>query len=277
MNKFNTLNTRIITAIFFGIIVIALLNINYITLSIFLLLTGFLTSLEFYKIKGLFNSNQTYIIIAAILTGVFPGLFQIWFSVLNDKWFILLLILVIIYSIIKVLDLYFNFKNEDSNNISILGEGILYIGIPIRLILYVIRPEDFILHKLIFILILLIWANDSFAYFAGNLFGKRKLMPSVSPKKTIEGLIGGAVMTLVTAIILYFIFNIFDIYFFIITAIIVSVAGTYGDLVESKLKRNYNIKDSGNLLPGHGGFLDRFDSFIYTLPYYALLLAYYIK
>lgn len=277
MNKFETLAKRSLTALIFGVIVIILLNYNYFTVSIFLLLVGFLTSIEFYKIKGLFDKKNLPITISAIATGILPGMFQIFYNVINEKWFIFLLVFIIIYSLIKIADLFYNFKNEVSNNITILGEGMLYIGLPLRLLLYLIRPEDFILHKLIFILILMIWANDTFAYLTGTMFGKRKLMPSVSPKKSLEGFIGGLILTLVTSYILFIIYDIFDITFFFLLALVVSIIGTFGDLVESRLKRLYNLKDSGNMLPGHGGFLDRFDSFIFVLPYFILLLLYYLN
>ena len=125
---------------------------------------------------------------------------------------------------------------------------------------------------------ILIWANDTFAYIIGKTWGKNKLFELVSPKKTIEGFIGGMLFTIIFAFILYksnFIFN-FENWIYI--AFIVSIFGTLGDLFESKLKRIAKVKDSGNIMPGHGGLLDRLDSVIYVAPLvYLYLILYYVS
>lgn len=120
---------------------------------------------------------------------------------------------------------------------------------------------------------LLIWANDSFAYLIGVKFGKRKLFPSVSPKKSIEGFIGGlAGVVFVSIIIAYKVYPSITIANWIIIAVMASTLGTIGDLVQSKLKRRAGVKDSGKIMPGHGGMYDRLDSIIYTSPFiYAYL------
>lgn len=125
-------------------------------------------------------------------------------------------------------------------------------------------------------LFVLIWSSDTFAYIAGRLFGKHKMFESVSPKKTWEGLIGGSILTMIFSYPLAIWFDI-PIFMNIIIALLTVVFGTVGDLVESMLKREYGIKDSGNILPGHGGILDRFDALLISLPFtticYYLLLA----
>ena len=118
----------------------------------------------------------------------------------------------------------------------------------------------------------LIWINDSFAYIIGKNFGKQKLFESVSPKKTIEGFLGGMIFTAIGS---YFISEATEILLFsnwLILGVIVSVFGTLGDLIESKYKRQAGVKDSGNLLPGHGGLLDRLDSAIFVAPFIYLFL-----
>lgn len=125
-------------------------------------------------------------------------------------------------------------------------------------------------HTMIAILCI-IWASDSFAYLAGKSFGKHKLFPSVSPKKTIEGFIGGFVGALITAIF-FSIYSQKTALVWIILAIVLVVAGTIGDLVESKFKRAGGKKDSGTILPGHGGLLDRLDSLIFASPFAYLTL-----
>jgi len=125
-------------------------------------------------------------------------------------------------------------------------------------------------------LLLLIWSNDSFAYLVGKNFGKRKLFESVSPKKTIEGFIGGVVFTVITGIVISYYSELFSITHWIILSLIASVLGTIGDLIESKFKRQANIKDSGTIMPGHGGLLDRLDSLLFVAPFVYLYIHYII-
>ena len=120
---------------------------------------------------------------------------------------------------------------------------------------------------------ILIWVNDTGAYLIGKNFGKQKLFPSVSPKKTVEGFLGGLFFSCIAS---YFIAKFTDTHLefthWLILAIIVSVFGTLGDLVESKFKRQANVKDSGVIMPGHGGLFDRLDSIIFAAPFIYLFL-----
>lgn len=113
----------------------------------------------------------------------------------------------------------------------------------------------------------IIWATDIGAYFIGRAFGKRKLWPEISPNKTVEGSIGGVVCAALVAVVYQWTTNLFDsIGFVLVITIVLSIFGQLGDLVESAFKRHYGVKDSGNILPGHGGILDRFDSLLFILP-----------
>jgi phosphatidate cytidylyltransferase len=132
--------------------------------------------------------------------------------------------------------------------------------------------------KILVSILILIWTNDTFAYVVGKSLGKNKLFPKVSPKKTIEGFIGGMFFAVISS---YLLANFFleakIIYIWLIIAIIVSVFSTLGDLIESKFKRVAGIKDSGSIMPGHGGILDRLDSIIYVVPFinlFYLILRY---
>lgn len=119
---------------------------------------------------------------------------------------------------------------------------------------------------------ILIWVNDTSAFLLGKNFGKQKLFPRVSPKKTVEGFLGGLFFSCVAS---YFIANfteLLDSTSWLIMSIIVSVFGTLGDLIESKFKRQANVKDSGVIMPGHGGLLDRLDSIIFAAPFIYLFL-----
>lgn len=125
----------------------------------------------------------------------------------------------------------------------------------------------------------LIWTNDSFAYLIGKNFGKHKLFERISPKKTIEGFIGGAVASVIVS---YFIFDYIDLlswWAWVVLAIIISVFGTLGDLVQSKFKRKADVKDSGKIMPGHGGIFDRMDSMLFssTFVFIFILLIDYVS
>ncbi|MCD8501542.1 MAG: phosphatidate cytidylyltransferase [Bacillaceae bacterium] len=120
---------------------------------------------------------------------------------------------------------------------------------------------------LIFFILFIIWSTDSGAYFIGKSFGKHKLWPHISPNKTVEGAIGGIVCAFIIGTIFYLFFPFYDSIIRIMLIIfVVSTTGQLGDFVESAIKRHYLVKDSGNILPGHGGFLDRFDSLIFVMP-----------
>jgi len=144
---------------------------------------------------------------------------------------------------------------------------VIYTALPFSFALglpkFSMAEETFTLE--VFFLFVLIWSSDSFAFFTGKFFGKHKMAPKISPKKTWEGFAGGVFFTLIIG---YFI----EMKFpdlrgnYIIVGFLVSVFAPFGDLVESQLKRNFGVKDSGNIIPGHGGILDRLDSFIICAP-----------
>ncbi len=129
---------------------------------------------------------------------------------------------------------------------------------------------------LIVAIIVMIWVNDSFAFLVGKNFGKRKLFVTISPKKTQEGFIGGLLFTLIAAYIISNYNTDFTLINWLIIGLIVSVIGTIGDLVESKFKRQANIKDSGNIMPGHGGIFDRLDSLLFAAPFVYLYINFII-
>ncbi len=120
---------------------------------------------------------------------------------------------------------------------------------------------------------ILIWSNDTFAYLIGKNFGKRKLMESISPNKTVEGFLGGMIGSLIASIIVFKFTSLYTLYIWIFLAVIVSILGTIGDLIQSKFKRKAGVKDSGTLMPGHGGLYDRLDSIIYASPFIYIFLA----
>ena len=170
-------------------------------------------------------------------------------------------ILLLIYSVLV--------KNQFTfDDVAFVILSTIYVGIGFY---YLIATRDAGLAYIIFAL-LVVWTTDSGAYFTGRRFGKNKLWPEISPNKTIEGFVGGIVIAVVAVIIMQLI-SPFDVSWgvLILIAIVSSIFGQMGDLVESAIKRHYDVKDSGNILPGHGGILDRFDSLLFVLPLLNLL------
>jgi phosphatidate cytidylyltransferase len=131
--------------------------------------------------------------------------------------------------------------------------------------------------KLVFFLLIVVWIGDAGAYYVGKTFGKTRLSPRISPKKSVEGLVGGVTTSIIAAIVIHFtFFPKFPLLHAIVAGAALSLAGVVGDLAESMWKRSAAVKDSGTLIPGHGGFLDRFDSIFFTAPmlyvYWVLIL-----
>jgi phosphatidate cytidylyltransferase len=146
--------------------------------------------------------------------------------------------------------------------------GTIYVGLGFY---YFMETRDAGL-VYIFYSLFMIWATDSGAYFIGKALGKRKLWPEISPNKTIEGSIGGVVCAVIVAV-LFSVFSDIDVSLIqlLVITIVLSIFGQIGDLVESALKRHFNVKDSGRILPGHGGILDRFDSLLFVWPLISFL------
>lgn len=160
-------------------------------------------------------------------------------------------------------------------NIGYTVLGAVYIGVPFALLEFIAFDDKQFFAGTVMGLLIMTWGNDSAAYLFGSRWGRKLLFPRLSPKKTWEGFWGGAVFTLLSAGVLSLFFKGLTPLNWLILAVIVIVFGTFGDLVESMLKRSFHAKDSGDLLPGHGGLLDRFDGFIFLLPFaaaYILLL-----
>src|SRR5690606_11308543 len=118
----------------------------------------------------------------------------------------------------------------------------------------------------------LVWANDTGAYMIGKNFGKQKLFPRISSKKTVEGFLGGLFVACIASYFIAKFAGTLNFTYWLILSIIVSVFGTLGDLIESKFKRQAGVKDSGVIMPGHGGLLDRLDSIIFVAPFFHLFL-----
>ena len=170
-------------------------------------------------------------------------------------------------------------RKDIFNTIIYSAFGHLYITLPFCLLLlisYEYKLANTIYHyAFVLAIFVFIWVNDTFAFVTGITLGKHKLLERISPKKTIEGFVGGIFFTMLAGVGFSFLFTEYNIYFWIGFALIASLFATLGDLFESLIKRTYNVKDSGQPIPGHGGILDRIDSLLFVIPaiYIFLLLT----
>ncbi len=198
---------------------------------------------------------------------------------------LVLLVIALVVSVKCILFLFY----DNIQKISISSKYLYLLG-------YIILPFIFITKisfgvndynpKIIIGLFILVWTNDTFAYIVGKSIGKNKLFEKISPKKTIEGFFGGIIFAVLAGFLIskYYIrpnpeFSQKSILIWISIAVIVGVIGTIGDLIESKFKRIAGVKDSGNIMPGHGGILDRLDSVIFVAPIIFLFyqILYYVS
>jgi phosphatidate cytidylyltransferase len=152
-------------------------------------------------------------------------------------------------------------------NIAVLVLGIIYVVIPFYLTVDLSLRNKMYLPSVAAMLIL-IWTNDTMAYFVGKKWGRKKLFERISPKKTWEGTVGGLTFTVLMGILIGLLINKGQVGFWVVSALIIGPCAIFGDLLESLFKRSLNIKDSGSILPGHGGVLDRFDAALFSIPFF---------
>jgi phosphatidate cytidylyltransferase len=175
-------------------------------------------------------------------------------------------------SCVYVIKLYKKFERKPFTNIAFTFLGIFYVAVPFALLNIATYENGFYNFEIIFGCLFILWATDTGAYFAGTFFGKSKLFERISPKKSWEGAVGGAMLAFVFAFGIANYFRSLEFWQWMVVAAIIVVGGIFGDLVESLLKRSIEIKDSGDSLPGHGGFLDRFDGLLISAPFIVAFL-----
>lgn len=228
-----------------------------------------LSCLEFYKLLGLDGNLplKTYGTLNSLF--IYSLTFLIERGDLDSNYYLLTFLTA---SAIYLIKLYIKRDKKPFTNIAFTFLGILYVGVPFALLNLATFFDSQYHYEIIFGCLLILWSSDSGAYFAGKNFGRRKLFERVSPKKTWEGSLGGALLALIVAYGLSTQFDIIPLWKWLCIAMIIVVGGTYGDLVESLFKRSLLIKDSGKSIPGHGGFLDRFDGLLIASPFIVAFL-----
>ncbi len=252
------LGLRIISGlIFIAVIIASILYSKESFYSVFYIIMLFCL----YEFKNLIGLRYNWIYLVATLTYFrFANL-----SILSANYFHFFLIISLFIPFIYQL-----FKPKISITSSKLGHFFLamaYIALPFVFLTRIPFIEDEYHPKIIIGIFILIWMSDSFAYLVGSTIGKTKLYEKISPNKTIEGAIGGLLAACITAYFMSEYIPIITRTSWLIIALIVVIFGLLGDLTESKFKREANVKDSSNFIPGHGGFLDRLDSIIFAMPF----------
>ena len=252
---------------FSGIVYIALLvGALLFSDTSFLLLFGVFFLLAVYEFCKLFQISKIAGFVTALL--ISSSFFFIHNSELNKIYLI-----VLPFSCYLIFDLFKNNFSTDHSFIQKIVHLTGYVIVPFLILTQLPFNNNEYAPFILLSIFVMIWCNDTFAYICGRLFGKHKLYERISPKKTIEGFAGGLVFTQIAAFMVFKFLPVQNISltFWLVIGLTVSIMGTLGDLIESKYKRQANVKDSGSVMPGHGGVLDRLDSIIFAAPFLFLI------
>lgn len=273
LQDLSNLSQRIIAAVIAVPAMMFCIWYSPLSLLFLLVLLSVLTQVEFYKLLKL----DSHLPLTA--WGTLCGLFLVIVTYLVERDVVSFRNYYLIVPLLTTTFFIKLFKKLDDRPFSNLGYtflGIIYVAVPFALIVELIIEEFTYKPELLTGLLVILWVNDSGAYFAGRALGKRKLFERISPKKTWEGFVGGAIFSVLAALCMGYLFPDLAIIHWLVIAFIIVITGTLGDLVESLFKRSISIKDSGSMIPGHGGFLDRFDGLLLSVPFivtYFKLLA----
>jgi len=280
-----SLKTRTATGLTFGAVMISGCLYSPLTCTILFLL---ITLLCLWELSGhvliqdgtkLVNTmRQTHL----IGIGFFFPLIVALVFIFNKDWAMPLVYFFPLIAFLFFLFELFGKSAKPFDNLGFIFLGLIYIGMPFSLLIWICSSpiEQFggVGNQFILATLFMVWASDVFAYLIGSQIGKTKMFPRISPNKTWEGTLSGVAGAILTGYLCSLVFTdlTFPLSFWIGLAFVCTIFGILGDLVESMLKRSLGIKDSGNLLPGHGGFLDRFDAFIFVIPFvYTYLVVYF--
>ncbi len=262
---------RALSALIFVIVLLGGILINeYLYVVVFLLITLIALAEAYHLFEETGNKPQKYY-------GLFLGL-TVWlltfFVARNDipsiSYFIAIFLIIFLF----IFEIY-QHREDHFLSIAFTVFGIIYVVIPMATLNFIAFSginKGVFTHKYLLALFVILWINDTGAYLIGSKFGKTKLFERISPNKTWEGTIGGAIFAFIAAYVIALYFKSLTLPEWMIFAAVTVVFGVYGDLTESWLKRRAGIKDSGTIMPGHGGLLDRFDSTLFAAPMIFLYL-----
>lgn len=269
----NDLLKRTLTGAVYVASVLVAICFNPIISSIYFGIIGIIALSEFYNVAKnkyqISNSLLAYLTAISLYTTVALYSFNIDFKIP-----LLISVVLVIANFIAAL---YQKSEKPFTSIAYTICGLIYIILPISTTNFIIQYNSEFQPLLLLSVFILAWCNDTFAYLTGVKFGKRRLFERHSPKKSWEGFVGGFIFTIIAGIVISKFSNIFAIWHWVAISIIVSSVGTLGDLVESMFKRQMGVKDSGKILPGHGGILDRFDILFIVLPIVWVYLELIVK
>lgn len=257
---------RIVTGLFGGILFISLVYLGGLWYSLLVLLLALIGLFEFLRMAHVqpfsFPGLLSYVLLLSIL---WPDLVSASWPFFHFSYLLMpILLLLLFYTVVR--------KNEfHIEHVALSIVGALYIGYGFLYIAAYRNGLDEHGFWLTILVLLGIWSTDSGAYFAGRAFGKNKLWPAISPNKTIEGAIGGLLAAFVVVLAVNAVKGVIPFNQALAIACVIGLAAQMGDLVESAIKRHFGVKDSGQIFPGHGGVLDRFDSWLIVFPILYLL------
>jgi len=260
---------RTITGIVFLIIVISAIAFNKVSFLVLFLLIQIGSMYELYTLSK--KDEISPLKIYGILVGsvIFVANFLFVNNIMSAKCFLPIIPLIIGIFIIEL----YRKSDQPFTNIGFTILGLLYIAVTLSFANYIVIDDQLNYNPhLLLGFFFLMWSYDTLAYVFGVSFGKHRLFERISPKKSWEGFIGGTLSSIGIAYIVSLLFKELSFFDWAIVALIVSIAGTFGDLVESAFKRSIDEKDSGKILPGHGGILDRFDAVFLALPLFYVYL-----
>ena len=269
--------TRTITGI---VLVLVMLTAIMASQYSFALLFLIILTASIYEFTNLFKQsevqpNKFFAYSVSII--LFATTFLIAKGIIEIKYFLGLLPF---FLMIMAAELYRK-KDKVAENIAVTIFSIIYLAIPISLISFLVFPEILSANaytpKLLIALFSLIWIYDSGAYLVGVSIGKHRLFERISPKKSWEGAIGGTLIAIAASYFISGFIPEIKLIHWIAISILTVVSSTFGDLTESMFKRYFGIKDSGNILPGHGGVLDRFDSLFFAAPVFVVYLKLFVE
>lgn len=267
--KFNLLGQRVVTALFGATAIIGGLYWGMWGYFVVFLGISFFTLWEFYKLAIMDDMAPLKI------WGSLIGIILFTLSFLIEANIIPLSYLLLIFPLLTSVFLIKLYKKDEKpfTQVAYTFLGIIYVSIPFSLLNIIVFNSGEYRFQIIFGMLFILWASDTGAYFTGILFGKKKLFKRISPKKTWEGSIGGAILALIFGYGFSMYFTDLSLIQWLFASILIVIAGVYGDLVESLFKRSISIKDSGSSIPGHGGFLDRFDGLLLASPFVAAFIS----
>ncbi|MCM4169661.1 hypothetical protein KCTC52924_02258 [Arenibacter antarcticus] len=254
---------RLLTGVVFVVLLLSAIFLSSDAFDFLFMIFGLIC---LYEYKRMVKLRGYYVFLAYL------GLWWAYIYLVQDKILINILMFATITVNFALLFYLFSGKEKLFNNLQKFLIGLFYIGGGCIFLTMIPYKDNEFAQFLIMGIFILIWVNDSFAYLVGKSIGRTKLFPSVSPKKTVEGTMGGYVFTLIAAYFMSKYETNISLMQWLILASVIVLAGSLGDLIESKFKRAAGVKDSGAILPGHGGMLDRLDSLVFAAPFAYLTL-----